>query len=65
MNSDIQRRMDALLATSARLTLEVFFAELAEDACKDFMACSKDSFDAQKGKVQAYKELLNYVKPKR
>lgn len=65
MNAEIKQRMDALLNTSARLVLELYIEELIEDAHKDFMLCTKDTFDLNKGRVQALKELLTHVKSRR
>lgn len=62
MNADVKQRMDALLSTSARLVIDVFIEELIEDAVNDFMSCSKDTFDRNKGRVEAYQRLLNYVR---
>lgn len=65
MNADVKQRMEALLASSGGLVLQVFVEELIEDSLQDFMKCNKDTFDIQKGKIQAYQTLLNHVQQAR
>jgi hypothetical protein len=64
VDNNTRQRMDALRNTQAGQVFKEFLqAELVE-AQSDFIKCTKDTFEQNKGRVLGLQKLINYLNSK-
>lgn len=62
--SDIEQRMEALRGTNAGYMLAEFFKHRLDQQMKGFLSCTKETFEAQKGRCQELQSLIDFIEKK-
>ncbi len=62
--SDIAQRMDALRNTGAKLVVAEYLKERLDRKIKGLLACTPETFEAQKGRCLELQDLINYIEGK-
>lgn len=59
--ADIEQRMEALRGTNAGLILAEFFKHRLEERTREFLRCSKENFDLQRGRCHELESLIAFI----